>query len=69
MASRVPKEQEGVWLDVSRLMNIECCDCSLVHIFEFRKAKKGLIQFRCWRNNKATANKRRNTGIVIPQEQ
>ena len=37
-----------------------CCDCNLVHDFEFR-THKGQIQFKVSRNNRSTALTRRKT--------
>jgi len=42
-----------------------CCDCGLVHIFEFRilnhtrGGKHQHIEYRCWRDERATAQIRR----------
>lgn len=38
---------------------LSCCDCSLVHEFEFRVTKKREVEFRLKRNNRATAQLRR----------
>ena len=38
---------------------LACCDCGLVHNFEFR-FKKGLVEFRAKRNYRSTGQKRRN---------
>ncbi len=40
-----------------------CCDCSLVHTYDFR-IRNGHIEFKFERDNKATMNKRRYGGIV-----
>lgn len=47
---------------------LACCDCGLVHNFDFRLVKSangGLsIQFRVSRNARSTANCRRRKGLV-----
>jgi hypothetical protein len=45
-----PKPQNG--------HKVTCCDCGLVHKINFRVVK-GKVQFQAFRDNKATANKRR----------
>jgi hypothetical protein len=35
-----------------------CCDCGLVHKFQFRKTSNG-IEMRVWRDDRATALARR----------
>jgi hypothetical protein len=39
---------------------MECCDCGLVHVLDFRVVK-GRIQMRGVRDNRTRANKRRVT--------
>ena len=46
---------KGFWL--------ECCDCCLTHRFSFR-VRKGRVELKITRDNRATANKRRHTPIV-----
>ena len=49
----------GEWVTPRRrLHKIRCCDCGLVHIMQFR-IKKGILEFRAWRDNKATSASRR----------
>jgi hypothetical protein len=46
---------------------IECCDCGLVHLFEFavvRHQRKNRVAFRAVRDNRATAQRRRARGSV-----
>jgi hypothetical protein len=38
---------------------MSCCDCSLVHDFEFR-VREGQVQLRAKRNARATGQRRRN---------
>lgn len=38
---------------------MKCCDCGLVHVFDFRVDDEGLVQFRVSRDNRATAASRR----------
>lgn len=51
---------DGEWQTMSsRRHKIACCDCGLVHLLEFR-VSRGKIKFRAWRDNRATANRRRS---------
>lgn len=53
------------WLDVKRNnQTLECCDCCLVHQYDFR-VRKGKIQIRVRRDNRATGQRRRRAGIKI----
>jgi len=51
--------QAGEWIQpVRRGYRLACCDCGLVHTFDFR-IRKGRAQFRAFRDNRKTAAKRR----------
>ncbi len=53
------REKEGGWIQPkSRIHKIMCCDCGLVHKFEFR-LHRNKIQFRVFRDNRATGQARR----------
>ena len=57
-------ENENGWTDwiipkVKNMHKICCCDCGLVHKIEFKNTKEGII-FRASRDNRATAQRRRN---------
>lgn len=50
---------DGEWAQApDGLAKIACCDCHLTHVFQFKRANSG-IQYRGWRDNRATAAKRR----------
>lgn len=53
----------GEWIrPVKRGYKLCCCDCGLVHKIDFRHVKWGRgrkIQFRCFRDERATAAVRR----------
>ena len=50
---------EGVWVFVRRSgQGMACCDCGLVHKFQFRNMGKH-IQIRGWRDERRTAALRR----------
>lgn len=54
-----PIRQDGEWMRVeNRRHRIACCDCGLIHDFEFR-VRKRKVEFRVYRNNRATAQRRR----------
>lgn len=56
-----PKHQAGEWVTPRRKYYLMgCCDCGLVHKMEFRlvpswHGQGHKIQFRAWRDEKATA--------------
>ena len=58
-----PEPAAGEWVQPSRKgYKMQCCDCGLVHRFEFRYilTKRGItIQFRGSRDQRATAAVRR----------
>jgi len=41
---------------------LRCCDCGLVHEFDFAVSNQKQIKFRAKRDNRATANTRRTKG-------
>lgn len=53
--------KDGEWVTMRDYPNhkIACCDCGLVHLLEFREVA-GKVQFRAFRDNRATAQRRRN---------
>lgn len=48
-----------------RWHRIACCDCGLVHTFRFATKKNGEIHLQVWRNNRATAQYRRNKKSLV----
>lgn len=53
------KPKPGEWVQpIRRGYKLACCDCSLVHRMDFR-VHKSRVQFRAWRNERATAQQRR----------
>ena len=51
--------KEGEWVQpVRKGYKLCCCDCGLVHSLDFR-VKNGKIQFRAFRDNRATGQIRR----------
>jgi hypothetical protein len=59
MTRSYPEPAEGEWVQpVRKGWRLACCDCGLVHTFDFR-IRKGHIEFRAWRNNRATGQRRR----------
>jgi len=45
-------------MPIRRGYKMACCDCGLVHKLDFR-VRKGKIEFRVFRDNRATAAMRR----------
>ena len=53
----------GKWNNASESFKIACCDCGLVHGFNFRAIKNGNeveIQFKAHRDERATGQVRRH---------
>lgn len=55
---------DGEWSAESRFHKISCCDCCLVHVVEIAKGRNG-FKIRAWRDNRATANKRRVRKVKV----
>lgn len=57
------KQQDGEWVrPIMKGYRISCCDCGLVHEFNFKVVKIGRthkVTFQAFRNERATAAKRR----------
>ena len=50
----------GEWVPIPwRGLKLACCDCGLVHTISFRKKDPGSLQFKVYRDNRATAGVRR----------
>jgi hypothetical protein len=62
MKYRQEIETENGWTEwiqpIRRGYKMACCDCGLVHVIDFRM-RKGQIQFRARRDNRATGQRRR----------
>ena len=58
------QQTDGEWIILSNypFHKIACCDCGLVHKFEFKKVVGGL-KFRAWRDERATAARRRKKKV------
>ncbi len=57
---KVYKPAAGEWVPLRGKINVVCCDCSLTHVYEFKLDDKKLLWMRGWRDNRATANRRRS---------
>lgn len=67
MSRRYPPVYDGEWIHppaTPQTHKVQCCDCGLVHVFNFRIVK-GRVQFQAFRNNRSTALVRRARGITI----
>jgi hypothetical protein len=51
---------EGFAVPSGKIHRIACCDCGLVHDFVFISEEGGFIGIAAQRNNRATAQRRRN---------
>lgn len=61
---RYQQAYEGEWITPRKGYKFGCCDCGLVHRAQFR-IRNGRIEWRVWRDNRATGQKRRYKGITI----
>jgi hypothetical protein len=61
------KIEAGEWVQpVEEGYKMACCDCGLVHKMDFR-IHEGRVQFRAFRDNRATGQVRRKNGITVKQ--
>jgi hypothetical protein len=55
---------DGEWWAVPKKLDMQCCDCGLVHAVYFRiretETEKPMLEIRMDRNNRATAQVRRH---------
>lgn len=60
MGDKYVEVEDGDWITIQdrRDHRIRCCDCGLVHKYEFREAE-GKLEFRVRRDRRATAAVRR----------
>ena len=59
------KDDQWVQPISSTGFKMSCCDCGLVHNFDFR-IYNGKIEFRARRNNRSTGQKRRHMlGVTV----
>jgi len=57
---KYPQVYEGEWeYPVRKGYKLQCCDCGLVHTFDFR-LRNGKIEYRVYRDNRATGQVRRH---------
>lgn len=55
------EEEAGKWIYPRRKgYRVKCCDCGLVHVFDFRLVEGKYIEFRAFRDNRATGQIRRH---------
>lgn len=53
------KQKDGEWVQpIRKGYKMACCDCGLVHSIDFR-IKLNRVQFKAYRDNRATGQKRR----------
>jgi hypothetical protein len=50
--------EAGQWLQLESPLYLCCCDCGLMHRYEF-KTVKGKIWWTAWRENRSTSQYRR----------
>ena len=58
--AKYPDVKAGKWVNpVQEGYKMACCDCGLVHRLDFRIIRNQ-VQFRAWRDNRATGQVRRH---------
>ena len=62
MSIEYTQRYDGEWVDVTDERCFACCDCGLVHTLE-HAVLEGRILRRVFRDDRATANRRRTTGV------
>jgi hypothetical protein len=67
MASKYHQVVDGTWVDIAQKFRNQCCDCGLVHDWQFRKVGRHL-EFRVVTNNRATAAARRHFKFTKDKE-
>lgn len=61
--------EDGKWIRVpARGHKNACCDCSLVHVIDYRISKEGALEVRFRRDNRATAAMRRRKKAAEEKE-
>jgi len=65
LSKKYKQAKEGKWIQpVQKGYGLCCCDCGLIHKIDFRiKGKK--VQFRAYRDNKATKKQRHKQRIKL----
>lgn len=62
---RYKEVKAGKWEQpIERGYRLVCCDCRLVHWFDFR-IHNGKVQMRAWRRERETAAIRKQEGIIM----
>lgn len=66
-----PEIQDGTLTEVPKKWFLACCDCGLVHVFEFSLSRKGsespqrTLVVKITRDNRKTAAHRRSKGVKV----
>lgn len=73
MSSLYPQVYDGEWVQpVRRGYRLQCCDCCLIHVINFRLKKHGkgfLIQLQAFRDDRATARQRKRQKVKVKRGQ
>lgn len=65
MKKPYPTIKDGELVTPKRIgYKMSCCDCGLVHRIDFTTTPKGRIQFKAYRDIKATNKLRKQRGII-----
>lgn len=55
---------DGEWIEPKDGYKMACCDCGLIHRLNFRVVK-GRVQIQPFRDNRATAQRRKNKRFML----
>lgn len=58
------KPAAGEWFPISKKLKVVCCDCRLVHRYEF-ELRKGELWMRGFRDNKSTYKRRHKKNCTL----
>ena len=61
MGKKYPQVEAGEWVyPIMQGYKMACCDCGLVHRLDFEVVDVDYVRLRAYRDNRATAAKRRH---------
>lgn len=64
-AKKYVQMSDDCLMELERAHKTVCCDCGLVHLWELQPMKNGKFFFRIRRDNRATAQLRRNNKYEV----
>jgi hypothetical protein len=65
MKTKWKQMPEDCIFELKKIFKTQCCDCGLVHIWEFKEIRKYIFGFRVWRDDAATKRIRKSRKYKI----